>query len=110
VALLAQFAKIDRVRAWELVGETVKAANAGPNFTGENGHTSVKLEGKFSIEMGTELASATDLPESFAALAETDFYQAIDAAKSFSGEAPRGLVTLAIARSILDEKRGKLVR
>jgi hypothetical protein len=110
VALLAQFAKLDRVRAWELVGETVKSANGVRDFTGENGRTSVKLEGKFSIDMSTEMASATDLPESFATLAEGDFYQAIDAAKSFSGEAPRALVTLAVARSILDGKRGKIVR
>lgn len=105
VALLAEFARSDRVRAWEMVGETVKAANADPNFTGENGNTSSKLEGKFSIQMGTELASATDLPESFVALAETDFYQAIDAGKSFSSDAARALVTLAIARSKLERSK-----
>ncbi|MGH9871283.1 MAG: hypothetical protein ACRD9S_02320 [Pyrinomonadaceae bacterium] len=52
VALLAQFSKIDRVRAWELLSETVKAANTVADFTGKNGHTSLKLEGKFSIQIG----------------------------------------------------------
>jgi hypothetical protein len=105
VALLAEFVKTDRVRAWELVRETVNAANAVPNFTGENGSTSVKLEGKFRIEMSTEMASATDLPESFIALTETDFYQAIDAGKSFRSDAARALVTLAIARSTLERSK-----
>jgi hypothetical protein len=105
VALLAEFAKTDRVHAWELVRETINAANAVPSFTGENGHIAAKLEGKFRIAMNTEMASATDLPESFVALAETDFYQAIDAGKSFSSDAARALVALAIARSTLERSK-----
>jgi len=105
VALLAEFSRIDSARSWELVGETIKAANAVPAFTGENGRTSMRLEGKFSINMGSELAAPTDLPNSFIALAEADFYQAIDAGKTFSGEAPRALVAIAIARSTLEGKR-----
>jgi hypothetical protein len=105
VALLAQFSKLDKARAWELVSETVKAANAVADFTGEDGRTSQTLEGKFSIRMGTELATATDLPNVFVSLAEDNFYQAVDAGKTFSGDAPRALVTIAIARSALEEKR-----
>jgi hypothetical protein len=108
VALLAQFSKLDKARGWELMSETVKAANAVADFTGENGHTTQTLEGKFSIRMGTELASATDLPNIFVSLAEDNFYQAIDAGKTFSGDAPRALVTIAIARAVLEGKRDKL--
>lgn len=104
VALLAQFSRIDKVRAWELVDETIKAANNVADFTGENGNTSLMLQGKFSVQMSIEMASATDLPQSFVALAQDDLYQAINVGKSFSGEAPRTLATLAIARSILEEK------
>lgn len=110
VALLAQFSKVDRSRAWALAGETVKAANAVVDFTGENGNSSWMLDGKFSIRMGTELASNLDLAESFAALTEDSFYQSIDVGRNFSGDAPRALVTLAIARATLEEKRGKPVR
>jgi hypothetical protein len=105
VALLAQFSAHDKVRAWELVDETIKAANAVADFTGENGNTSLILQGKFSIQMGIEMASATDLPDSFVALAEDDFYQAMNLGKNFSGDAPRALSTLAIARAILQEKK-----
>ncbi|MEK6283188.1 MAG: hypothetical protein AABN95_22765 [Acidobacteriota bacterium] len=105
VSLLAQFAKLNRVRAWELVGETVKAGNAVPNFTGENGMAQWMLEGKFSIQMGTELADPADLSESFAALAQDDFYQAVDVGRNFSGDAPRALVAIAIARATLEDKK-----
>jgi hypothetical protein len=108
VALLAQFSKLDKARGWELMSETVKAANAVADFTGEDGRTSQTLEGKFSIRMGTELASATDLPNIFVSLAEDNFYQAADAGKTFSGDAPRALVTIAIARAVLEGKPAKL--
>jgi len=105
VALLAQFSKLDKARGWQLMSEMLKAANAVADFTGENGRTSQTLEGKFGIRMTTELASATELPNIFLSLAEDNFYQAIDAGKTFSGDAPRAMVTISIARSVLEEKR-----
>jgi hypothetical protein len=110
IALVAQFSANDKVRAWELVDETIKAANAVPDFTGENPNMQLMLQGKFSIQMSVAMASAADLPDSFVALAEDDFYQAINIGKNFSGEAPRALATLAIARSILQEKQAKQMR
>ncbi|HMG73822.1 MAG TPA: hypothetical protein VK582_10000 [Pyrinomonadaceae bacterium] len=107
VALLAQFAKLDKARDWELLSEAVKAANAVADFTGENGHTSVNLEGKFSIRMGTELVTPTTLPDVFASLAEENFYQAVDAGKTFTGDGPRALVTISIARAALESKPAK---
>jgi hypothetical protein len=105
VALLTQLAKLDKTRGWELLSETIKAANAVADFTGENGHTTINLEGKFSIRMGTELVTPTTLPDLFASLAEDNFYQAVDAGKSFSGDAPRALVTISIARAAFADKR-----
>jgi hypothetical protein len=104
VALLAQLAKLDKARGWELLSETVKAANAVADFTGENGHTTINLEGKFSIRMGTELVTPTTLPGLFANLAEENFYQAVDAGKTFTGDAPRALVTISIARAAFADK------
>jgi len=68
VALLLQFSKTNKARVWDLLNEAVKAANAVPDFTGENGNTSLTLEGKFSIRMGTLLSSPTDLADVFASL------------------------------------------
>lgn len=103
--MLTQFAKLDKARGWELLSETVKAANAVADFTGDNGHTTVNLEGKFSIRMGTELVAPTDLSDVFASLAENNFYQAVDAGKTFSSDAPRAMVTISIARAAFADKR-----
>ncbi len=104
VALLAGLCKVNKVRTWELLSETIKSANALPDFTGEDGHTSQTVEGKFSIQMGAELISEKDLPDIFATLAQDDFYQSVNAGKSFRGEAPRALATIAITRATLKEK------
>jgi len=73
VALLAQFSKLDKVRSWQLMSETVKSANAVADFTGDNGRTSQLLEGKFSINMTTELATPAALTDLFTGLAEEIF-------------------------------------
>jgi hypothetical protein len=104
VAILAQLSAIDRGHAWELTSDTVKAINAVADFTGENGRTSLMLEGKFSIEMHTELASPSDLPEAFATLAGDDMFRVMSFAKGLEGEAPRSLVTIAIAHAVLAKK------
>lgn len=105
VAIVARFTKIDRIRSWELLHELVKAANASAVFTGENGMASLELEGKFSIRLGIELAASDDLPNAVQALAQDDFYQAINVVKTFQEEAPKALATLAIARGALEAKQ-----
>jgi len=78
VGIANQFIAIDRVRAWEIMGEVVKDAN--------------RLD-------GFENYSLTSV---FRALAKEDLYRAVEVAKSFKYDAPRSTVTLAIASSILD--------
>ena len=107
LALLSQFSKIDRVRTWELLSETIKAANRISDFTGENSQTLLTLEGKFSIQFTTQLASPSDLADVFQALATENFYQALDASKTFVGDAPRATAMIAVGRAVLDEKPAK---
>jgi hypothetical protein len=104
VALLTQFSKVNKARNWELLSEAVKAANAVPDFTGENGNTALTLEGKFSIRMGTELATPTDLAQLFESLTREDFYQALDAARSFSGDAPKALAMISVGHAMFEKK------
>ena len=104
-ALAARYAKLERPRARELMGELVRAANAVENFTGEDGQTRTRLEGKFGIQMSTELAAPDELPLLFGALAEDDLHGAVESARAFGGQAPRALATLAVARSVLEPKR-----
>ena len=104
LALVAQLAKWDKTRGWQLLSEMVKAANDVKDFTGENGQTSLLLEGKFSIRMSTELVKPTELSNLFASLAAENFYQAVDAARTFAGEAPRAMVMISIARATWEKK------
>lgn len=104
VALLAQLSKLDKTRGWQLLSEMVKSANAVNDFTGENSNANLMLEGKFSIRLGTELAKPTDLSTLFASLAENNFYQALDAARTFAGDAPRATVMISIARATFEKK------
>jgi hypothetical protein len=103
VSLLAAFTKLDRARTAELAREMIKAANNVADFTGENSQYNWTVDGKFSARLGTALAGSSDLREAFAGLAEDDFYQAVDMSRTFKGDAPRALVTLAVARAVLEE-------
>lgn len=104
VALLPPFSVLDRTRTWELLSQTIKAANSVSGFTGERGQTSLTLEGKFSIRLSLELASSTDLTHIFRQLAQQNFYQALDASKTFQAEAPRALAMIAVAGAVLVEQ------
>ena len=104
LALVAQLSQWDKTRGWQLLSEMVKAANDNKDFTGENGQTSLLLEGKFSIRMSTELVKPTELSNLFASLAAENFYQAVDAARTFAGEAPRAMVMISIARATWEKK------
>lgn len=104
LALVAQFSKWDKTRGWQLLSEMIKAANAIKDFTGENSNTSFLLEGKFSIRMGSELAKPTELSTLFSGLAEDNFYQAVDAARTFAGDAPRATVMISVARAVFEKK------
>ena len=103
VSLLAGFTKVDRARSWDLAREMIKAANNLQDFTGEDSQINWMVEGKISARLGTALAGAYDLPQAFAAMADDDFYQAVDVARTIKGDAPRALATLAVARAVLKE-------
>jgi hypothetical protein len=96
---------IDRVRAWETLAEVVKAANSADGFTGEDSRISARLQTKFMVLMTNGTAEDFDLLAVFRHLARADLLRAIQVAKTFSGEAPRAVATLAIARSVLEKRK-----
>ena len=101
--------EIDRVRAWEVLAEVVKAANGAEAYTGEDSRISSRLQTKFMVVMNNGTAEDFDLIAVFRHLAPADLLRAVQLAKTFTGEAPRAVATLAIARSIL-EKRTEPIR
>lgn len=103
IAVATRFYSLDRNRAWEMMGEITKAANAAPAFSGEGSgvRTSVQTaEGTFMLNF-TE--SRFDLASIFGLLAKDDLIRAIELVKVINGEAPRAAASLAIAEAVLGE-------
>ena len=105
LAVATQLAALDRPRAWETMHEVVKAANALPDFTGEGGDITVRVEFKGGGAMTqNNNVESFDLTGIFAALARDDFDRAAALARTLKAEGPRSVATLAVARSVLVKK------
>ncbi|HET6979700.1 MAG TPA: hypothetical protein VFI24_25430 [Pyrinomonadaceae bacterium] len=104
-AVAVGIGEIDRVRSWEILGEVVKAANSAEAYTGEDSSISSRLQTKFMVVMSNSTAEDFDLLAVFRHLARADLLRAIQLAKTFTGEAPRAVATLAIARSVLEKRK-----
>ena len=103
-AVAAGFVNLDQVRAWEILNETVKAANGAETFTGEDSRIVSMLRTPQMVVMSNATAPEFDLLTAFRLLARYDLFRAIQVAKTFTGEAPRAVATLAIARSVLEKR------
>lgn len=105
VAVVTQLAELDRGRAWEMMSEVVKAANAAPEFTGEDGELTVRVQFKRGATTMNFSAETFNLSGVFAALARDNFDRAADLAKTLTSEHARAFATLAVARTALGDKR-----
>jgi hypothetical protein len=103
-AVATGLAEIDPVRSWETISEVVKAANSAEGFTGEDSSISAKLQTAQMVVMTNATALEFDLLSVFRQLSRADLMRAIQVTKGFTGEAPRAVATLAIARSILERR------
>jgi hypothetical protein len=105
VAIVTQFQKVEKARAWEMMSEVVKAANSFSEFSGEDGEMTLRVVFKGGGAMTNNFnVESFDLTGLFTALAQEDFNRAVDLPKSFTGESPRAVAVLAIARTVLDKK------
>jgi hypothetical protein len=104
-AVAVGLAEIDRVRAWETLAEVVKAANGAEDFSGEDSRISARLQTKFMTVITNATTEDFDLLAVFRHLARADLFRAIQLAKTLTGEAPRAVATLAIARSVLEKRK-----
>ncbi|HWW76764.1 MAG TPA: hypothetical protein VNZ44_15305 [Pyrinomonadaceae bacterium] len=106
IAVATQLSQLDRARAWGLMEEVVKSANALAEFSGEDGSITVRVEFKDGGAMTQNFdVESFDLTGVFAALAAEDFDRASALARSLKGEGPRSVATLAIVRSVLVRKK-----
>jgi hypothetical protein len=107
VAIATQLIALDRVRAWEVTLDAVKAANAAQGYTGDDGRLNVRLETKNMVVASASGAPSFDLTGIFSTLAREDLNRAVALARNFEGESPRAVATLAIARAVLDRGEKK---
>jgi hypothetical protein len=103
VAVATGLTHVDRVRAWEIISEAIKAANSAEGFTGEDWRIVAQLRTKTMTVVSNATAEDFNLLGAFRGLARDDFLRSVETAKSFTGEAPRATATLAIARSVLEK-------
>ncbi|HEU4476961.1 MAG TPA: hypothetical protein VFR80_00500 [Pyrinomonadaceae bacterium] len=103
IAVATGLVPVDRVRAWETIDEAIKAANSAEGFTGEDSQVGARLQTKMMVMVTNAPADDFDLLGAFRALAREDLLRAVQLAKSLTGEAPRAIATLAVARSVLEK-------
>lgn len=96
---------IEPSRVWDAIFDAVKAANSAENFTGEDGVLSITVNNKSQI-LGRKFDALPDfdIKGIFGEVANNDFDRAVQLARGFQGEAPRANATIAICRSVLNEK------
>jgi hypothetical protein len=95
---------VEPVRVSEAIFEAVKAANSTDGFTGEGGMVLQTMNARGQIRMNPQNVPEFDIEEVFGALANDDYERAVELARGFQAEAPRANATIAIARSVLNEK------
>ncbi len=105
LAVASGFARSDRVRAWEMVSEAVKAANSAPAFTGDDGMLSAMLMTKSMGLVTNAAADDFNVAGVFQSLAVDDLYRAVALAKTFSAETARANAIISTARAVLEPKQ-----
>jgi hypothetical protein len=103
IAVATPLVTADPVRAWEIMAEVVKSANATEKFTGESKSISaaaMSRKGLSFVSMGGEELGMSPV---FRLLAKADLNRSIELAKSFKNDAPRAAATLAIAGLVLEQ-------
>jgi hypothetical protein len=96
---------LERKRAWDEIFDAIKAANSAESFSGEDGRIIIGLQTKGMNSIRASGAPDFDVAGVFTELAKEDYTRAVDLARGFERDAPRSSAVIAIARSVLEEKK-----
>ena len=96
---------LDRKRAWDEIFDAIKAANSAEIFSGEDGRIIIGLHSKGMNSVRASGAPDFDVAGVFTDLAKEDYTKAVDLARGFERDSPRSNAVIAIARSVLEEKK-----
>lgn len=105
VAIATRFVTLDKPRAWTMLSDAVKAANKVENFSGEGGRVGTVLQTKLGIWAVDLNVPSFSLINLFPSFVNDDLYRTIDLAKGINSQSARAGATIAIARTILSQKR-----
>ena len=107
-AVATNMVEVDIVRAWEILAEVIKAANAADVFTGEDSRIVSRIQTKEMTVINQSTAEDFDLLGLFRHLARADLLRAVQLTKTFTGYVPRAVATLAIAQSVLEKRKDRV--
>ena len=96
---------LDRSKAWDMVYEAIKAANSADGYTGEDGVIRLAFQTKQMSTIRSSTVAEFNVAGIFGELATEDYDRTVELARGFQREAPRASATIAIARSIFEEKK-----
>jgi len=96
---------LNRPAVWDTMSDAIKAANSADKFTGEDGQITFGLNTKGSSSINQHSFPDFDVAGIFAKLADEDYDKAVQLAGGFQREAPRANAVIAIALSVLEEKK-----
>ncbi len=105
MAVASAYLVVDRRKAWDALSEATKAANSAPTFSGEDGVLRISLITKGMASIRSSSARDFDVAPVFTELANDDYNRTVELARLFEREAPRANATIAIAKSVLEEKK-----
>jgi hypothetical protein len=96
---------LDRSRSWDAVSDAIKAANSAENFTGEDGVIRITMQAKQMSSSRSSSVSDFNVAGIFSELAKEDYNKTVEVIRGFEREAPRASATIAIARTVLEDKK-----
>jgi hypothetical protein len=97
--------RINRPGVWGVMDDAIRAANSAEKFTGEDGEITFRLVSKGTNSVHQHSFADFDVSGIFAKLANEDYDKAVELARALQAEAPRANAVIALARSILDDKK-----
>jgi hypothetical protein len=91
---------------WDTMSEAIKIANSADKFTGEDGELEFRLVTRGGPSYRShETVPDFDLEGIFKRLADYDYDKAVQLARGLNRDAPRSVATIAIARTVLEQKQ-----
>lgn len=90
---------------WDAMSEAVKASNSAESFSGEGGQLSYSVPLNGMPYSYRETVPDFDLDGIFKTLTEQNYDRVVELAQGFTRQGPRAVATIAIARTVLEEKK-----